>query len=299
MDGRHGDNGNEGGRNGDGQKEGGLFGRHESQNRNPRPDGHGAYGQGSYRDEPNEENRYGRQPNDPYGGSPHEQQGSRREEDRALGGLSPWLRVWIHPRQVTRDFMRSSDPLRGALLLALIAGVFNALNTASTRNSGDVMSAGSLAVSVLLGGLIGGLATYYIGAWLMKLVGGWLGGVGSTQDMRIVSGRISGMLGIMVGLFWIPELLIAGMENFTYLTPNLDASMPRTLLYLLFVLLEFAFSAWSFVAILHAAGEAHRFSAWKALLMFVILGFCVFLLVFIVILVIALTFGAAFGAFGF
>ncbi|CAM4259261.1 Yip1 family protein [Saccharibacillus endophyticus] len=299
MDGRHGDNGNEGGRNGAGQKEGGLFGRDESQNRNPRSDGHGAYGQGSYRDEPNEENRYGRQPNDPYGKSPGEQHGSRREEDRARGGLSPWLRVWIHPRQVTRDFMRSSDPLRGALLLALIAGVFNALNTASTRNSGDVMSAGSLAVSVLLGGLIGGLATYYIGAWLMKLVGGWLGGVGSTRDMRIVSGRISGMLGIMVGLFWIPELLIAGMENFTYLTPNLDASMPRTLLYLLFVLLEFAFSAWSFVAILHAAGEAHRFSAWKALLMFVILGFCVFLLVFIVILVIALTFGAAFGAFGF
>lgn len=290
MDGRHGD---------DGKKEGGLFGRDESQNRNPRPGEQSAYGQGSYYEESNEKDLYGRQPNDPYGDSRNDQRNSRPEEERSLGGLSPWLRVWIHPRQVTRDFMRSSDPLRGALLLALIAGVFNALNTASSRNSGDAMSAGGLAVSVLLGGVIGGFVTYYIGAWLMKLVGGWLGGVGSTQDMRIVSGRISGMLGIMVGLFWVPELLIAGMENFTYSTPNLDASMPRTSLYLLFVLLEFVFGVWSFVAILHAAGEAHRFSAWKALLMFVILGVCVFILAFIVILVIALMFGAAFGAFGF
>ena len=299
MDGRHRNNGSEGSRNGTGQKEGGLFGRDESQNRDSRPGGHSAYGQGSYYEDSNEQDLYGRQPNDPYGASRQEQRGNRPEEDQTLGGLSPWLRVWIHPRRVTRDFMRSSDPLRGALLLALIAGVFNALNTASTRNSGDAMTAGGLAVSVLLGGLIGGLATYYIGAWVMKLVGGWLGGVGSTQDMRIVSGRISGMLGIMVGLFWVPELLIAGMENFTYSTPNLDASILRTLLYLLFVLLESGFGIWSFVAVLHAAGEAHRFSAWKALLMFVILGVCVFLLVFIVILVIALMFGAASGAFGF
>ncbi len=299
MDGKHDNDRNEGSRNSSGQKEGGLFGRDESQNRNPRPGGQSAYGQGSYYEDSNEQDLYGRRPNDLYGGSPQEQRGSRTEEDQSLGGLSPWLRVWLHPRRVTRDFMRSSDPLRGALLLALIAGVFNALNTASARNSGDAMTAGGLAVSVLLGGVIGGLATYYIGAWLMKLVGGWLGGVGSTQDMRIVSGRINGMLSIMVGLFWIPELLIAGMENFTYLTPNLDASVTRTVLYLLFVLLEFAFGAWSFVAILHAAGEAHRFSAWKALLMFVILGVCVFLLAFIVILVIALMFGAAFGAFGF
>ncbi|EXG83191.1 Yip1 family protein [Saccharibacillus sacchari] len=298
MDGRRGNDGNEGSRNSAGQKEGGLFGRDESQNRNSQPGAQSAYGQGSYYEESNEEDLYGRQPDDSYDGSRQEQRGGQPEEDRSLGGLSPWLRVWIHPRQVTRDFMRSSDPLRGALLLALIAGVFNALNTASTRNSGDTMTASGLAVSVLLGGVIGGLATYYIGAWLMKLVGGWLGGVGSTQDMRIVSGRISGMLAIMVGLFWIPELLIAGMENFTYSTPNLDASMLRTLLYLLFVLLESGFGIWSFVAVLHAAGEAHRFSAWKALLMFVILGVCVFFLAFIVILVVALMFGAAFGAFG-
>lgn len=300
MDGRYGNNRERGGEDNSGKSKNGLFGREDSRRQAPGPgqNERGDYGQGSYNDQSNESGSYDRQPNDPYRGAPERPNGRRPENGPTPSGLSPWLSVWIHPRRVTRDFMHSSNPLRNALWLAIIAGMFNALNTASTRNLGDQMSGAGIAMTVLITGILTGLGTYYIGAWLLKLVGGWLGGVASTRDMRIVSGRIVGMLGIMVGLFWIPELLIAGMENFTYLTPNLDESLIRSLIYFAIILLEFAFGVWSFVLILHATGEVHRFSAWKALLTFVITGALAILVFVAIVFVIALLTGGVFGLFG-
>lgn len=224
--------------------------------------------------------------------------GGQSEELHTPSGLSPWLGVWIHPRLVTRDFMYSSRPLRSALLLAIIASMFSALNTASTRSLGDEFSTLGLILSILVSGLVSGLLTYYVGSWLLKLVGGWLGGEGSIKDMRVVVGRISGMLGIMIGLLWVPELLIAGRENFTSLTPNLDSSAIRTMLYLGFVVLEGILGFWAFVLILHAVGEAHRFSAWRALLMCIILGVVLILIVVVVVVIVALLSAGTMGMLG-
>ncbi|OWR27091.1 hypothetical protein CDO73_22830 [Saccharibacillus sp. O23] len=247
-------------------------------------DRQGPYRQDPYRRDPYREDRYR---DDRYR---HAGNGRISRADYVPSGLSPWRHIWLHPRLVARDFLYSADPLRNALLLALIAGCFTALNTASTRNWGDDMSTGGLIASVVIVGLIGGLLTYYLGAWLLKVVGGWLGGVASTSEMRIISGRIQGMLSIMVGLFWIPELLIAGKENFTLLTPVLDANLTRSLLYFGVSMLELAGSVWSGILILHATGEIHGFSAWKALLMYVIvtiIGMLIaFILIFLVIMIV-------------
>ncbi|MDO3410751.1 Yip1 family protein [Saccharibacillus sp. CPCC 101409] len=215
-------------------------------------------------------------------------QGGRRYDDRApeaepIG--SPWLNVWIHPRQVTSGFIRSGNPTRNALVLAMIAGIFNSMNSASARNLGDTMSMGELMGSFLVGGAVGGLLTYYIGSYLLKLIGGWLGGKGTLTDMRVVVGRIAGMLSIGAGLVWIPELLIAGREMFTEATPVLDASPFKALLLLAFGLLEAVLGIWAFVALLHGLGEAHRFSAWTSLLAEIILGLGVFILVAIIVVI--------------
>lgn len=242
-------------------------------------DRQGPYRQDPYRNAPYRDDRYR---DDRY-----RQAGNGRisREEYVPSGLSPWRHIWLHPRLVTRDFLHSADPLRNALLLALIAGCVNALNTASTRSWGDDMSTGGLIASVIIVGLISGLLTYYLGAWLLKVVGGWLGGVASTREMRIISGRIQGMLSIMLGVFWIPELLIAGKENFTTLTPVLDGSAGRTLLYFGLLALESLAGLWVFVLILHATGEVHGFSAWKSLLMYVIVGIIGLLLAFILVFV--------------
>ncbi len=296
MDGRYGGNGEEDDRarraarrEDDGREGGGR----------PRVDLDKRSGSEPYRDAyPGDRDRQVPYRQDPYRNAPYRDDRYRNEgggrisrENHVPSGLSPWRDIWIHPRLVARDFLYSADPLRNALALALIAGLFTALNTASTRNWGDDMSTGGLIASVVIVGLIGGLLTYYLGAWLLKVVGGWLGGVASNREMRIISGRIQGMLSIMVGLFWIPELLIAGKENFTLFTPVLDASLMRSLLYFGVAILEFVGTAWAAVVILHATGEIHGFSAWKALLMYVIVTIIGLLIAFIAVFVVIMIVG--------
>lgn len=296
MDGRYGGNGEEDDRarraarrEDDGRGGGGR----------PRIDLDKRSGSEPYRDAyPNDRDRQVPYRQEPYRNAPYRDDRYRNEgggrisrENHVPSGLSPWRDIWMHPRLVARDFLYSADPLRNALPLALIAGLFTALNTASTRNWGDAMSTGGLIASVVIVGLIGGLLTYYLGAWLLKVVGGWLGGVASTREMRIISGRIQGMLSIMVGLFWIPELLIAGKENFTLFTPVLDASLMRSLLYFGVAILEFVGTAWAGVLILHATGEIHGFSAWKALLMYVIVTIIGLLIAFIAVFVVIMIVG--------
>ncbi|NGZ75560.1 Yip1 family protein [Saccharibacillus alkalitolerans] len=205
------------------------------------------------------------------------------DESGIRNGRSPWLEVWLHPRQVTRWFLDSANPLRGALALALVSGVLNAFNSASNGNWGDVYSTGGLIARAIVIGLIGGLIGYYVGSFLIKWVGSWFGGVGSMSDMQVVVGRISGMTSIVLGLLLIPELLIAGRELFTEQTPYLDAHPLRSLLLAAVLFVEFALSVWIFVILLHAIGEAHGFSAWKALLVESILIVAVVVVVFVVV----------------
>lgn len=267
----------------------------------------------AYRDDRDRQGPYRQDPyrQDPYRQDPYRDERYRDDRYRHAGngrisradyvpsGLSPWRDIWLHPRLVTRDFLYSSDPLRNALWLALITGVFNAMDRASSSNQGDDVSTLGLIFSILVSGLISGLLTYYVGSWLLKVVGKWVGGVGTTREMRIVSGRITGMLGIMIGLFWVPELLIAGRDAFTLATPLLDSSMTRSLLFSVLVGVESLLAIWAFVLTLHAIGEIHGFSAWKSLLVLILTGILVFLVVFLVVVIVALIFGSLFAAFGF
>ncbi len=234
--------------------------------------------------------------NNPYRSERNDRIG---REEHVPSGLSPWRDIWLHPRLVTRDFLHSTDPLRGALLLALIAGVFNMMDRASNNHQGDHLSTFGLILNILISCVLSGLVTYYVGSWLLKVVGRWVGGVGATREMRIVSGRIFGMLSLMIGILWIPELLIAGRDAFTTATPLLDSSGTRSLLYTVVVGIEVILAVWAFVLILHAIGEIHGFSAWKALLALILTGIIVFLVVFLIILIVALLFGSVLAAFNF
>ncbi|OWA33711.1 hypothetical protein B9G55_20455 [Saccharibacillus sp. O16] len=239
-----------------------------------------------------------------YGGNhgddryPHERNDRIGREEYVPSGLSPWKDIWLHPRLVTRDYLHSADPLKNALLLALAAGIFNTMDRASSSNQGDDLSTFGLILNILISGLLSGLVMYYVGGWLLKVVGRWVGGVGTTSEMRIVSGRIVGMLTVMIGILWIPELLLAGKDAFTTDTPLLASSVTRALLYTAVVWIEAIMGVWSFVLILHAIGEIHGFSAWKALLVLILTGILVFLVVFLIVIIVALAFGTLLAGFG-
>ncbi|MEJ8302488.1 YIP1 family protein [Saccharibacillus sacchari] len=201
-------------------------------------------------------------------------------------GRSPWLELWLHPRQVTRWFLDSDDPLKNALLLIVLSGAVGGFSTASGANWGDELSMPGLIIRAVIVGALGGLLSYYLGAHLLKWVGGWFGGEGTADDMRVVIGQISARANLMIGALLIPKLLIARSELFTLETPNLDASPLFGFIFWAITAIEFAWGLWLFIVSLHSIGEAHRFSAWHAFGVEFVLGLFLVIAVIIVVAII-------------
>ena len=90
----------------------------------------------------------------------------------------------------------------------------------------------------------------------------------------------------MAGMLWLPQLILVGDEMFKSETPRLEASIPLAALTLVVTgLIQVAASVWSFFTVLKCIGEAHRFSAWRALGSLLLAGFIVVLIIVIPILI--------------
>jgi hypothetical protein len=196
--------------------------------------------------------------------------------------ISPWKDIWLRPRAVIRSYLDSNDPLKNAIWIALAGGYVGALNQASYRNMGDELSLLSILMAAVVSGAIGGLLTLYFLSWFLGLVGRWLQGQGTSHDLRVAVTRGYHAPLILLGLLWIPELLLFGHGMFTSDTSIIESSMLFTVLFLVFVVLEVILGVWIFILFLKSVGEAHEFSAWRALgtvvLAFVIIVFLIVIL---------------------
>lgn len=180
-------------------------------------------------------------------------------------GATPFFTMWTRPRRTMRATL-DTDPRRLVIPLAALAGFGNSLDNASGRSLGDGNNLPVWAIVLLcavLGG-VGGILTVYAGGFLMRWTGRWLGGRASAVEVRSALAWSSVPL-IFSLVLWIPELALLGRENFTTPMPTLDANPLLFVPYSLLVLLEVAIGIWSLVVFLKALGEAHGFSAWRAL----------------------------------
>lgn len=177
--------------------------------------------------------------------------------------ISPFLQIWVKPRETIRKIV-AMDPTKYVIPLAMLAGVGQALDRASSRSIGDsIPLVAILAICVILGP-IGGLISLYIGGALFRWSGSLLGGQATSQEVRAAIAWSSVPTTAVLPL-WIPELLIFGEELFTSATPRIAANPFLTILLLGFAAIEIIAAIWAFVISLQSLGEVHRFSAWKAL----------------------------------
>ncbi|HEY1011718.1 MAG TPA: YIP1 family protein, partial [Herpetosiphonaceae bacterium] len=123
----------------------------------------------------------------------------------------------------------------------------NALENHFTGNRALPLMAG-LFIALLLGPLFGVIGLY-LSAGLVRWTGSWLGGVATPDEARaaVAWATVPTLWGM---LLWLPILATGG---------RVDAVMT------LVGLAQAVLGIWTFVISLKCLGEAHRFSAWKAL----------------------------------
>lgn len=175
----------------------------------------------------------------------------------------PWFSMWVRPRATIRAIL-DTNPTYGVIVLASLSGVIDILNRAARRSAGDKIEFETILLGAITLGPLAGIAGVYIGGWLLRLTGGWLGGKGDARSLRAAIAW-GGVPTLWAGLLWIPQLALIGEEMFTEQMPRTSENPPLLAFLLSTALVELVVAIWGFVVGLKAVGEAHRFSAWRAL----------------------------------
>lgn len=164
-----------------------------------------------------------------------------------------------------------TDPRRVIIWLAIIGGIVSTFvsigywwNTYPEQKF--IWNAFFVIALFILGGIIG-LIHLYLGGWLYNLTSSWLGGAGNFVDVKSA----------------------VGWSNYPFILANIAAilsiwAVPNPWLQGFFGLLDAILVVWGFIIFLNMLGEAHRFSAWRALLAVII----AFILIFVVVMIVSL-----------
>jgi len=171
-------------------------------------------------------------------------------ENTEQSKLNPWISIWTEPRFTIQQIV-DSDPTRLVLILAALGGVADALTKQRVLAFSDAVIFAVLS----LAGAAAGLLSLYLGAYLLRWTGNWLGGTGSLVTIRAASAWCSIpkiLSAILLIALWVPfgtglvRTPVAGMETAIML-------MMTTL------------GCWGLVLFCKCLGEVQGFSAWKGL----------------------------------
>lgn len=171
---------------------------------------------------------------------------------------SPWLLIWTRPRMVIRKQIES-DSQDMVLNLAMFGGIYSVLNRVASNGIGDHMSIPAILLYSFFGGILLGLLLYFSYSFLIKWIGGWLGGQGSYGDIKMAYAWSNVPLAFGLAL-WILQMAIFKKELFTSQTTTIDSSLILTSLYYLSSVTGIVLTVWSIVILIGGVAEAHKFS---------------------------------------
>lgn len=181
----------------------------------------------------------------------------------SLPPLNPWISIWTQPRATMRQIL-DTDPNARIWLLAAIGGVSHALSSASQSGAIETMGLGVLIASSIVVGALVGIVGLWVGAYLVKWTGGWIGGQGSLVEVRsaLAWSNVPAAWGLIL---WGLTIVLFGDAAFSDAGPDFETLGGMAVLMLSIVVTALVLEIWQIVIALKCIGEAHGFSAWKAL----------------------------------
>lgn len=150
-------------------------------------------------------------------------------------------------------------------LLLVLAGISSTFDRAVNNNSGDNMSLGGvIALSVIIGGLLGWIS-YYIYAALISWTGGWLNGSARTSEvLRIIAyANIPVILALIIMIF---QIFLVGNSYFQSTIYLDDYGTAITIVYYGLAIAQLGLGIWNVFLLVIGVAEAQQFGYGKAFL---------------------------------
>ncbi len=183
---------------------------------------------------------------------------------------NPWFSIWNRPRATMRRIL-DTEPRRMVLPLAMMGGIASLLIESVHSKIGTLVPIPLVLAACFAGGAIGGIFGLYLMGSLVRLTGRWLGGQGEGVGLRsaLAWSNVPTLWGLLLLPPWIALL---GDRSFRVDRSLLEGDLPTVLMALVFALIQGVIAIWQLVVALKCIGEAHRFSAWLALVAVVLAG---------------------------
>ncbi len=175
-----------------------------------------------------------------------------------LWAQQPWLTIWLKPGSTMRKIVAVNPP-NVVFVMAILAGINDALNWAFWISLGSGGVVWEALIGALPLGAFSGLSMLYVWGWLLRVVGAWLGGEGSSNDVRLAVAA-SSLPRVASIIFW-PLLFVL----LAFASGNVLGSVVLAVLVLGFSGIVTLLSIWSLVIFVPCLAAAHRFSIWESL----------------------------------
>lgn len=195
------------------------------------------------------------------------------QDDRTL---NPWISMWLEPRATIRQVMRT-DPRRHVLLVTALGGACDIIDP-------DLLTDKALdyTIGVFIGQMLAGAAISVVGlfimGWMVKVVAGWFGGVGTVLHTRAAIGWG------YVPVAWALPLIVT--FNILIMTVPADGGDGRIALAILMiaVLTMMLIGIWQLIITSCAIAEVFQFTGFGGFGVLLLAGLIVLCVLFILML---------------
>lgn len=186
---------------------------------------------------------------------------------------TPWLSIWLNPRETARWIL---DSQKSPVLLILLLGLAMNLDNSYFNSTGDTLSLAAILLIAIILSPVTGYLFVWISSYLFSVVGKWLGGTGATTEIKPIVAW-SGIFYIASLIIKFLEILLLGNELFQTVQPTVENSTFLSILFIVFHLLDLAIFIWWVVFLVVALSEVNSFSKLK--------GFSILLITLLLVIV--------------
>ena len=181
-----------------------------------------------------------------------------------------FTKIWMSPRQVFK-FINQNGYTKFSTILLILGGITGALNSASTRNMGDIMPLWSVLIVCLIGGGVFGWLYFYIYAALLSWTGKWLKGTGNTKSLfRMISYAL--IPSLLVLFTFILRIALIGNAEFQRNMDVLDNEFLITSLFSFSLFVEIVTGVWTLAILVIGISEVQKLSIGKSIVNLILPG---------------------------
>jgi len=172
------------------------------------------------------------------------------------GSRSPWISIWLSPRQ-TIDHIVATEPRRFVWLLAALGMIASLYAQFLSVGFLDQFAGWRVWLCFIAGSTVIGIAFLYLNALILRGVGGLIGGRASMQQLRAVLAwsAVPAILGLVIALSLNAVVKAFGRTG---------AISPEVFSLLLLIVAALA-GVWSFVVALLMLSRVQRFGFWRTI----------------------------------